>query len=486
MEKQKSIKINMLMSIILMVSNFVFPLITYAYVARVLLPEGTGKVAFVQSVLSYFMYIAALGISGYGARECAKVRDDKEKLSLLVQELLRVNFASTAVAYVALMVALLLVPKFKEYAVLFVVMSSGILFQTLGIEWLYNALEKYTYITIRSISFKIVAVVLTFLLIKGPDDYVMYGAITIFATLASNILNFINSRKYLSYKKFRVYDLKRHFKPIMIFFFSSIIMSIYGQFDSVMLGFMKNDGEVGIYNAALKMKGIVVYVSTAITSVLVPRMSMYFSKGMKEQFNELLVKSFRVTLILLFPLSLFVFFNASDIIEFVCGTEFLSAIPTLRILMICTLILSITNLFGNQILIPKGDEKRYSSSVFIGMFINLGLNLMFIPKLASVGAAIATLVTESFNAFWMGRGCKNEISYIYRNIRKRPYIVSIIFAVLVEVLSIHINISLPLFIRLVINTICMFGSYYLMQFLQKEPIIYSFVSSWLRKLRIRN
>ena len=82
MEKQKPIKKNVLMNFILALSNFVFPLITFSYVARVLMPDGLGSVAFVQSVLSYFSYAAVLGIPAYGLRECAKIRDDKESLGL--------------------------------------------------------------------------------------------------------------------------------------------------------------------------------------------------------------------------------------------------------------------------------------------------------------------------------------------------------------------------------------------------------------------
>lgn len=482
MEKEKSIKVNMMMNVILTTSNFIFPLITYAYVARVLLPAGMGKVAFVQSVLSYFSYIASLGISGYGIRECAKVRDDRDKLSLLVQEILRINFISTIVAYIALLISLILVPKFHEYAMLFVIMSSNILLQTLGMEWLYTSLEKYTYITVRSIVFKMISVALTFILINGPEDYLLYGFITIFATSASNILNFINSRKYVSYKKFPEYKLKKHIRPIMYFFCSSLILSIYGNFDSVMLGFMKGDGEVGIYNAAVKMKGIILAISTSLSSVLIPRMSVYFGKGERKKFNELILKSLRVILLVLIPLCIFVFLNSKNIIEFVCGKEYLSAEPTLKVLVICVVIVSFTSLFGNQILIPKGNEKRYSTSVFIGMFINLSLNLLFIPKYASVGAAVATLVTELFNVIYMGIACKEEINYMIKNIEKKIYILPTFVALIAEIVTISLTNSLPLFVKLVINTIVMFGIYYLILMLKKEPILHSLLMTILEKI----
>lgn len=207
MEKKQnsSLMINMIMSAISTSANFIFPLITYAYVARILRAEGTGKVAFAQSVLTYFTYIASLGISSYGIRECSKIRDDKNKLSKLVQELFIINFISTVVAYLLLFITILVVPKFSEYRTLLLLMSTGIILQTVGVEWLYNALEKYTYITIRSLIFKTISVFLTFILIKSKSDYLIYGGITIFAQGASNILNFINARKFIYIKKYNDY-----------------------------------------------------------------------------------------------------------------------------------------------------------------------------------------------------------------------------------------------------------------------------------------
>lgn len=471
MEKPKSIKQNMFMSVILTTANFLFPLITYSYVARILKADGTGKVAFVQSVLAYFTYFAALGIPGYGVRECAKERDNQEKLSKIVHELFIINIITTVLSYVALVIVIVCIKRFQTYSALFMVMSFGIILQTLGMEWLYKSLEKYTYITIRSIFFKSISVILTFLLIKTEDDYIKYGALTIFAAGASNIMNFIHVKKFINLKKQQHYDFKVHLKPIMVFFMSTIIITVYAQFDTVMLGLMKGDREVGIYNAAVKMKTIVLSVSTAITSVLIPRMSQYVKRGDNEQFRVLLMKSLRVCCVTLFPLTFFVIFNTKDIITFVCGTEYLSSTLTLIILMLCVLALMLTNILGNQILIPKNDEKRYSISVFIGMWINLSLNMLLIPKYASAGAAVATLVTEVFNVYWMGRGCREEIIYMIKNICLKKYVLSLFGAVSVHIVIGLILCELSLIIRLFINVFTMFGVYYLFLYIVEEPVI---------------
>lgn len=493
MEDRRTIRKNMLMSVILTVSNYVFPLLTYSYVTRILLAEGTGKVAFVRNILSYFMYIAALGIGGYGMRECAKVRGDRDRLSRLTTELLTINMISTVIAYFAFAAFFFLVPKFHDYMVLFAVMCPDILLQTLGMEWLYRGMEEYTYITVRSILFKSMAVALTFCLVRDAGDVVWYGAITIFTASASNLLNFFHARKYIDWKKVEGKHLKRHLKPVMVFFFSTIIIAIYGHFDTTMLGFMKGDGVVGIYNAGLRMNALVLSVSTAVTSVFIPRMSRYYADGEQARFLGLLVKSFRITLVLMFPLCVFVILNAPDVLCFVCGEEFLSATPTLVILMICALVLAVTNLLGNQVLVPKNMEKRYSQSVFIGMFINLGLDMLLIPRFSSAGAAFATLVTESFNVFWMGCGCKGEIRYISRSISFRKYFLPMLCAVAA---GICINVfsgmagigagfggTMGSLLRLLPCGAAFFGVYYLILMLGKEPVVEEGKALVVRKIR---
>ena len=81
MQKQQSVKINMIMNAILTMSSFLFPLITFPYISRVILPVGSGKITFATSVVTYFSMFAQLGIPTYGVKACARVRDNKEELS---------------------------------------------------------------------------------------------------------------------------------------------------------------------------------------------------------------------------------------------------------------------------------------------------------------------------------------------------------------------------------------------------------------------
>ena len=191
------------MNSILTMSQFIFPLITFPYVSRILLPIGTGKVSFATSVISYFAMFAQLGIPTYGIRACAKVRDNRKKLSKTAQEIFIINIIMSIIAYFVFILALCNVQRLNDEKTLFIIVSLTIFFNAIGMEWLYKALEQYTYITIRSVIFKFIALIAMFLLIKQQSDYIVYGAISIFASSASNIFNFINVHKYIDLHLFQ-------------------------------------------------------------------------------------------------------------------------------------------------------------------------------------------------------------------------------------------------------------------------------------------
>lgn len=216
--KTKSLKLNFIMNAILTMSQFIFPLITFPYISRILLPAGTGKVSFATSVISYFALFAQLGIPTYGIRACAKVRDNKKELTRTVQELFIINVVMSLAVYAIFFVALHTVPRLEQDKTLFLIVSTTIFFNAIGMEWLYKALEQYTYITVRSIIFKFIALIAMFTVIHEQRDYVIYGGISILASSASNVFNFIHVHKYVSLKPIGHYNFKKHLKAVAIFF----------------------------------------------------------------------------------------------------------------------------------------------------------------------------------------------------------------------------------------------------------------------------
>lgn len=483
MEKQKSLKTNMIMSMILTASGFVFPLLTYSYVARVLTPEGTGKVAFVNSILQYFSYVATLGIPSYGLRECAKVRDDKDHCSHLVQELLIINLISTAIAYIGLFFSIFNIDKLFYYKDIFLVMSICIILNAIGVEWLYQALEEYSYITLRSLLFKCISVILTFILVRNSNDILWYAFLSVFTTSANYIWNFIHVRKYISFKKVGKYNLVRHLKPIITLFSASIIITVYANFDVSMLGIISTDYEVGLYNATWKIKNIALSVSMAVTSVMIPRISYCFEHNLDKEVQNLLVKTIRCSLLLTVPIAVYILIYPTNVLKFVCGEQYVEAASALRVLMLCVFPMILSNLFGNQILIPIGREKYYTQSVFVGMWINIIINLVMIPRFGAVGAAIGTLITESWNAVWMGEKAKEYRSTIIKNVNYRIYVIALILGASLSIAFRYCVGVFSNFTQIVITASVFFGTYYINLIICKEPIMVMMLNKIMKRVK---
>lgn len=479
--KEKSLKKNFCMNAILTMSQFIFPLITFPYVSRILLAEGTGKVSFATSIISYFAMFAQLGIPTYGIRACAQVRNDKKKLSKTAQEIFIINIIMSILAYIVFFIALCNVPRLKDEKTLLIIVSATIFFNAIGMEWLYKALEQYTYITIRSVIFKFIALIAMFLLIHQQSDYIIYGAISIFASSASNIFNFFNVHKYISLRPVGEYNFKQHLKAVSVFFALSCAATIYVNLDTVMLGFMKTNVDVGYYNAAVKIKTILVSIVTSLGTVLLPRASYYVEHGLKEDFYRITKKTINFVFLVATPLMLYFMFFAKEGIFFLSGNTYGGAIVPMQIIMPTLFFIGLTNIMGMQILVPLGKENIVLYSEIVGAVVDLAINYILIPKYASAGAAIGTLVAEI--AVWIVQYIylRKQIKDAYKNVR---YGILILALFLGSIASLWVKkVFSGSFIVLLNSAILFFGVYFIVLTIAKEPLIYQIEEGLLTKLK---
>lgn len=461
--KIKSIKFNFIMNLILTISNFLFPLITFPYVSRILLPEGTGKVAFAISVVTYFLMLANFGVGSYGVRATAQVRDNKLLLSKVTHEILAINFIVMVFVYVCFFISLDIVPNLASEADLFIITSSMILFSIIGVEWLYKGLEQYRYITIRTIVFRIIALVMTFLFVKEKNDYVLFAAITVFATVGSGVINFINLRKLISLKFIGGYEFKKHLKPMFIFFLSSFAIAIYTTTDAAMLGFMTNELEVGFYNAAIRIKAILLSLVTSLGVVLLPRLSYYIQNNMQSEFNNALNKSINFVFVVSLPVALFFILFSEPTIEILAGIQYMDSVMPLRIVMLAIIFVGITNILGIQILIPLKRESGLLISVIVAAIFNIIVNLWLIPLYASVGTAIAVVCAEVVVLLIQLYMVKDYLNILFSGIEYVKIIVALIITGTVSYL-IYPMLSSYLILNLAIIAM-IFGILYLLSLL---------------------
>lgn len=469
-EKVHSVKYNFFMNFILTASGLIFPLITFPYASRILHSAGMGRVNFSASVANYFLMVASLGIPTYGVRACARVRDDREKLSRTAQEILIINLIATVLVSISYLVCIWTVPRLSEDKTLFLIQGINIVLNMFGANWLYQALEKYDYITWRSILFKAISAVLMFIAVHRASDYRIYAATTVLAAVGSNVLNFARLHRYISFRRFTEYNFRQHLKPIMILFAQNATISIYTNLDNVMLGFMKPYRQVGLYTAAVKIKGILLSVVSSLGGVLLPRMSYYVSKGEKSKFNRLITLAFNAELFMSLPLVVFFTVEARDCILLLAGNGYLGAVRAMQIIDLSVVPIGLTGVIGLQTLVPLNREAQVLKSVAAGAFLDFVLNLFMIPVWGASGAAFSTMIAEYLVLavqLYLGR------DVVLGPLREASFFKYLLFTA-VALIPLFISTMIPVrsaFIRLLITSPAFFGSYGLILLLKRDELM---------------
>lgn len=393
MNRKESVMVNGIFFSAYRVLNILFPLVTSVYVARILLADGTGRVAYAQNIVTYFTLIAALGLPTYGTREIAKSLDNKTKYNTTFFELFIINAISTTACALCYYSLCFIVPAFRADIKLYLVAGISILLNYINIDWLYQGREEYKYISIRGFIVKLICTLLLFVLVKNKNDYVMYAGLHCMIIGGNSFANVLGLRKRVSFDKYNV-NLAKHFRPLLILFATNIAIELYTMLDTTMLGIMCEKSVVGYYSYAMKTSKIIITVLSAATTVLLPRLSHLYNEGDKSKFNNLANKGILFLLLSSLPLATVLCINADYAVLFLYGNEYIPAIQTLRILSMLIIPISFSTYFGIQILCSSGLEKKMLEAVSLGAILNIILNSILIHRFQQNGAAVASLISE--------------------------------------------------------------------------------------------
>ena len=398
--REKSLKLNMILNAIKGIMSIVFPLISFPYVSKILGVENIGKYNFANSIINYVVLFAGLGISTYAIREGARIRNNMGELRTFAGEMFSINVISTIVAYIGLFILLIIVPKFHEYTSILIILSLQVVFKTIGIEWIYSIYEDYAYITIRSIIFQALSLVLLFLLVKTQNDVNRYAAITVLSSVGSNILNYVHARKYCKVSLTIKINWKKHIKPILVLFAMSLTVTLYVSSDTTMLGLLCNDYTVGIYSVSTKIYSIVKTVLSSVLVVSIPRLSSLIGESKGDEFNEVASDIYRTLLTLVLPAITGLIVLRKQIILILADNTYIRAESSLMLLSIALLFCLGAWFWGQCILVPLKKENNVFKATIVSAIVNVVLNLVLIKTWKENAAAFTTILAEAISLFW--------------------------------------------------------------------------------------
>ena len=388
-----SIKKNFIYSSILTSANYIFPLIVYPYVSRVLGVSKIGACNFVDSIIQYFTLLSMFGITSIGIREIAKARNDKTRLNTVYSNIFCTNAIFTIISVIILVVVIYNVQELYEYRKLLYVGILKVVSNFFLIDWLFRGLEEFKYITIRTLLVKCLYVVAIFIFIKEESDYTIYYLLTVLMITLNSILNQRYARRFVKLSLKNV-NLGMFIYPIITMGLYAVMTSMYTTFNTAYLGFVAGDKEVGFYTTAHTLYGALLALFSAFTNVMLPRMSSLVSEGNMDRFKYLLNKSSNVLFSYSIPFVFLFIVFAPEIIKIYAGAGFEGAVLPMQISMPLMIIIGYEQIIITQGLLPLDKNKSVLVNAIVGAVVGVILSLIIVAKFKSVGSTIVWTASE--------------------------------------------------------------------------------------------
>ena len=365
----------------------------YPYVSRVLGVANIGACNFVDSIVEYFTILSMMGMNTTGIREIAKCKNDQQKLANVFSQLFSLNTLTTITAIIILIIATNIVPKFAPYKDLLYIGVGKLFFNYMLINWFFQGLENFKYIAARTIFVKILFVISVFLFVKTETDVKLYYFLVALTWAGNGIINFIYAKKYVSFN----FTLKINKAIIGSFFILGVywfMNSMYTTLNVAFLGFATNDIEVGYYTTANKLLTVIMTMFTALTSVMVPRVSVALKSNDNSEAKALIRKAINALMLFAIPLIFFVFPFSQELIYLMSGKGYEGATTPLQIMTPLFFLVGYDQIIVLQTLLPMGKDKDILRNSILAASVGIISNIFLTLNFGKNGSAIVLILAE--------------------------------------------------------------------------------------------
>lgn len=382
-----STKKNIVLQTTYQVSALLLPFITNPYVARVLGSEQVGIYSYMHSIVNYFMIFILLGLDYHGNRSIAKVRGKKEEVNRVFTEVFCSHLIPSALAVVVYFIyCFQLTGIYRTIALIQFLYLVGEVF---NVNWLFSGLAEFKVTVFRNIIVKTSVMAAIFLFVRDEGDLLVYITIMALGTFASLVAVWLVVFKYARFTRVSWKASMKHLKPMSILFVAALAVSINQMIDKTMLGALGEFAELGCYEYADKLISIPLTVVTSIGLVMLSKSS---NEAVKAE-GKLLVLLERVLGYITLLSSLVIFgllLYRRPFVDLYFGDGYAKVASILTVLAFSFVFMAWNSVLRTQYFMPKNLDKYYVVSVWAGAVINIGLNIVLIPRYSGIGAAIAT------------------------------------------------------------------------------------------------
>lgn len=489
--KADSIFKNQLFNFSMQILNIIFPLIAIPYTTRLFGPDVLGEINFANSIVQYFMIAAIAGIPIYATREIARHRDDNEALRKVFKEITILQAIFTAISLLAYIILIFSIKTLRSNIYIYLFLGIQIFSNAFNYVWFIQGIEKYRYAAIATFISKFINVILIFTLLKKREDYYTYAFIIGVTVLINVFINMTTSLKLL--KNFKVTseveinidNLKIHVYSILVFFLSDVAVKVYTAMDQTMLGILDSKESVGYYSMSIKLVKVLLSFVTSIAVVMIPRISNSIKNNKMDDVKRYIGMSTNLVYLIAIPAIFGILAIGEEVIIVYLGEQFLQSIEIFKIVSLNLIIIGLSNVFGMQVMIPYGKEKKFTIILSSAAIVNFIINLMLIPKYSYFGATYATLVAELLVTVWMYLEVRKLVGDIPQVFRPwKMLIPSIVFYL---VIKFGVKLFVTSDVLTILVSIPIAGIIYgIGLLLMKETITMNLVHKFRNKLNTKN
>jgi PST family polysaccharide transporter len=286
--KYKKVINNFISLFIIQSLNYLLPLITVPYLARVLGAKNYGKVIFAIAFITYFQIITDYGFNLSATRDISINKHNINKLNRIFTSVMLIKIIFAILSYFILWIVIknfaLFNNEYKLYLYAFGIVIGSALFPV----WLFQGMEEMKYITYLNIITKGFVTFLTFVIIKNQTDYINYIKLNSIGYIMTGLLSLI-----IVFNKFKLKLIKVKFSDIKIMliegwhiFVTTILSSILTNTGPFILGIYIDKQTVGYYGAIDKIVKALSSLFSPLTQAIFPYVSSKFKLSFEEGKKE--------------------------------------------------------------------------------------------------------------------------------------------------------------------------------------------------------
>lgn len=383
----KALAENVFYLTLLQVSNYIFPLITIPYLARVLGVAGVGKVAFASAVIVWIKTISDWGFNSTAVRDLSQKRKDKSAVEQIFSNVFWARCLLTLLSFIVLLILIIVLPTFRENATILLVSFLSVIGHVISFSFFFQGMEQMKYSTILGVFSKALFTIAVFVFVKDENDYLLQPLLSSLGTMIAGGIAL-----YIIISQFKITILKPNGKEVIAaikgstdVFINTLMPNFYNNFSAILLGMYGGPSANGIYDAGKKLTNICNSILHAISRAFFPFLSRRSDKHTAFAWINIIIAG---------TCSLLIFIFAPQIIHLFYGEKFMDGVIVTKITSIALFFVIMDYVYAQNYLIANHYDRLVRNIAIIVSLIGFAIAFPLISNYGYVGAAITYTVSS--------------------------------------------------------------------------------------------